>query len=157
MIILKTAYQISCFKFELFFGIFKGFRLFTKRVYVYAYNIINERSFMKKYIVLYHAPVGVMENMEDSTPEERKQQMELWKEWATECGDGLVDIGAPLGANQKVTKQGATAGASSVVGYSVLQAENMEVATEMLQHHPHLQWSDTCEIEVHETLPLPGM
>ena len=28
---------------------------------------------------------------------------------------------------------------------------------EMLKNHPHLEWMDSCEVEVHEAMPLPGM
>jgi hypothetical protein len=26
----------------------------------------------------------------------------------------------------------------------------------LLEGHPHLEWDGTCEIEVHEVMPLPG-
>jgi len=42
------------------------------------------------------------------------------------------------------------------MGYSILQAENMDEAKELLQGHPHLDWNAACEIEVHESLPMPG-
>jgi len=35
--------------------------------------------------------------------------------------------------------------------------ENMEKAVEMLKGHPHLEWADGCEIEVHKSMPMPGM
>ena len=43
-----------------------------------------------------------------------------------------------------------------VVGYSVLQAENMDEAKQLLEGHPHLAWKGACEIEVHEATPGPG-
>lgn len=112
---------------------------------------------MKKFIVLYHAPRGTMENMSKVSPEDSKKGMEAWMMWAKKCGAGLVDLGAPLGNAQKVTKGGASGNSSTVVGYSVLQAESMEEAVLMMDNHPHLAMMDSCEIEVHEALPLPGM
>jgi hypothetical protein len=112
---------------------------------------------MKKFIVLYYAPEGAMDKMANVTPEEAKKGMEPWMAWAERIGSGLVDMGAPLGNGQKVTKDGASASNKGVVGYSVLQAESMDAAVEMLKGHPHLEWMDACEIEVHEALPLPGM
>jgi uncharacterized protein (DUF302 family) len=44
-----------------------------------------------------------------------------------------------------------------VAGYSILQAENLEEAKKLLEGHPHLGWNASCSIEVHETMPLPGM
>lgn len=112
---------------------------------------------MKKYIVLYHAPKGSMENMPKVSPEDMKKNMEPWMVWAKRCGSGLVDLGAPLGMAQKVTSKGASDSASTVVGYSVLQAQNMADAVAMLKDHPHNTWMDSCSIEVHESMPLPGM
>ncbi|MBI4173904.1 MAG: hypothetical protein HY519_04245 [Candidatus Aenigmarchaeota archaeon] len=111
---------------------------------------------MKKYIVIYHAPEGAAKQMENATPEQMQEGMKPWMEWAEKCGSGLVDLGTPLANGQKLTPQGSTPSKRSVVGYSILQAENMEKAKAMLKGHPHLAWAAGCEIEVHEALPLPG-
>jgi len=42
----------------------------------------------------------------------------------------------------------------NVVGYSILQAENIERAVKMLKDHPHLNMDDSCSIEVHESMEL---
>jgi len=111
---------------------------------------------MKKFIVIYYASNEAMEKMKDTDPEERKKSMEKWNEWAKKCGDGLVDMGAPLGNVQRVSKSESSESHGNIVGYSVLQAEGMDQAKEMLNEHPHLGWSDGCEIEVHECMPMPG-
>jgi len=110
---------------------------------------------MKKFIVLYHMSKGAAEKMATASPEDMKKGMEPWMAWATKCGNGLVDIGTPLGNGQKISKSGGMPSNKDVVGYSILQAEDMEAAMEMMQGHPHLEWADGCEIEVHESLPLP--
>ena len=110
---------------------------------------------MKKYIVIYHAPTSGWEQMKDATPEDMKAGMEAWMVWAKSSGDGLVDFGAPLGGGQKITKSGSSPSDKNVVGYSVLQAENMEAEQALLKGHPHLEWAAGCEIEVHESLPPP--
>ena len=46
---------------------------------------------MKKYIVIYHAPMSAMEQMQNTPPEEAKKGMEMWMQWAAKCGDHLVD------------------------------------------------------------------
>jgi hypothetical protein len=43
-----------------------------------------------------------------------------------------------------------------VVGYSVLEAENMEAAQALMRSHPHLEFAAGCEIEVHESLAVPS-
>ena len=110
---------------------------------------------MKKFVVIYHAPASMMELMKDASPEDMRKGMEPWIAWAAKCGDGLVDWGAPLVGGQKLSKSGSSTSDKSVVGYSILQAENIEGAKALLDGHPHLEWTDGCEIEVHETMPLP--
>jgi len=112
---------------------------------------------MKKFIILYHAPKGAMEKMAKVSPEDAKKGMEPWMIWAKKCGTGLVDMGTPLGNGQTVKKNGASRSPSTVIGYSILQADSMDKAVAMLKDHPHLEWMDSCQIEVHETLSLPGM
>lgn len=111
---------------------------------------------MKKFILLYHAPKGMMDMAAQVSPEEAKKGMESWMEWAKKCGSGMVDLGTPLGNAHKVTKTDHGTSESTVVGYSVLQAESWEKLQEMVMEHPHLQWGEGCEVEVHECLPLPG-
>ncbi|OGM96429.1 MAG: hypothetical protein A3B86_03165 [Candidatus Yanofskybacteria bacterium RIFCSPHIGHO2_02_FULL_38_22b] len=112
---------------------------------------------MKKFIVIYHASEDSAQKMASASPEEMKKGMEPWMEWAKKCGSGLVDMGTPLANGQKVTKKGTSLSDKDVVGYSVLQANSMEEAVKMLKEHPHLDWTDGCEIEVHESMSLPGM
>lgn len=112
---------------------------------------------MKKFIVIYHAPMEAAQKMAMATPEEAKKGMEPWMAWAQKIGSGMVDMGTPLGNGMVVTKSGTNPSQKEVVGYSILQANNMDEAVEMLKGHPHLDWVDGCSIEVHEGLPLPGM
>ena len=110
---------------------------------------------MKKFIVIYHAPNSFMEKMKNASPDDHKKGMEAWMVWAKKCGSGLVDFGAPLGNSQMVGKNGSTPSKGDVVGYSVLQAENIKKVVEMLKEHPHLTWAEGCTIEVHEAMPAP--
>ena len=111
---------------------------------------------MKKYIVLYHASGSAMKKMQEIGPEEMKKGMEPWMIWAKKCGRNLVNLGAPLGGGIKLSKTGSEPSKKNVVGYSILQAENIETAKKLLKNHPHLEWTDGCEIEVHEAQPLPN-
>lgn len=95
--------------------------------------------------------------MGNITPEEAKKGMEPWFTWKEKVGDGMVDMGTPLGNGMKVTKDGTSPSEKEVVGYSILQANSIDEAVKMLKDHPHLDLVDGCSIEVHESLPLPGM
>jgi hypothetical protein len=111
---------------------------------------------MKKFIVLYHAPLDFMKQMENISPGDKAKGMEAWMQWAKKCGDKLVDMGAPLMNGQQLHPDGTSKPSDkNVVGYSVLQAENLEEAKSLLQGHPHLNWNPTCSIEVHETMSMP--
>ena len=109
---------------------------------------------MKKFIVIYHAPQPAEQNMQ-ADPEQMKGVMEQWMAWQNRCGDAMVDMGTPLSNGQKMSKSGSSASDRQVVGYSILQAEDMEAAKALLQGHPHLDMPGACEIEIHESMPLP--
>ena len=110
---------------------------------------------MPEFIVIYYSPVSAMEKMKNASPEEMKKGMEPWMQWAEKCGAHLIDMGAPLGVGFHIDSSGTGASKTEVSGFSVLQADNMEQAKELLAGHPHLAWTDGCYIEVHEKIPLP--
>lgn len=112
---------------------------------------------MKNFVVIYHAPDDALERMQNTPPEEAKKGMELWMQWAQKCGEHLIDLGAPLTNGVMVDQDGGNARSRrQVCGYSILQADNMDHVMELLRGHPHLSgWDAACEIEVHETMPLP--
>ena len=114
---------------------------------------------MKKYIVMYHADPSSLEKMQSQSKEDMAKGMEMWMAWAQKCGDHMVDLGTPLMGGQKLVVGGGTsASGRNVCGYSILQAKSMEQALGLLEGHPHNSgWDDSCEIEVHESMPLPGM
>jgi len=112
---------------------------------------------MKKYIVLYTAPIEASAQMAQVPKEEQAKGMELWMQWAKKCGDKLVDLGSPLAGGQKLSPSGSTSSDLNIAGYSILEAEDMEDAKKLLEGHPHLGWNAACTIEVYETMPIPGM
>jgi hypothetical protein len=112
---------------------------------------------MAKFMVIYHAPASATEAMANVTPEQMAEGMKPWMAWAERCGPALVDMGNPLAGGQTVTKSGTKASGRQVAGYSVLEAADMAAALKLVEGHPHLEWADGCEIEVHEEMPMPGM
>lgn len=117
----------------------------------------HKQKAMKKFLVTYHTPVSVMEQMGEPTPEEMEKGMEPWMAWAAKCGDQLVDLGCPLMGGEKILPGGGVEPSTrQVTGYSFLQAGSLEEAKALLDGHPHLSWNAECEIEIHECMPLPG-
>lgn len=110
---------------------------------------------MKKYIVIYHAPIEAMAEMANATPEQKEEGMKPWFAWKDSVGDKLVDFGSPLMGGQRLTPDGnALSSTKEVTGYSILQADDMEEAKQLLSGHPHLQWTGGCDIEVHECVEM---
>ena len=113
---------------------------------------------MKKFVITYSAPIDAAWKTAESSPEEMEEGMKAWMAWAQKCGDKLVDFGTPLGNGVTLGPGGSSVNSESkIIGYSILQAESLEEARELLRDHPHLDWNAACEIEVHESLPAPGM
>ena len=114
---------------------------------------------MKKFLVLYHAPIDAMAQMANVPADQQAKGMEAWMQWAQRCGDKLVEMGSPLMNGQQIKPDGSVASSNKqIAGYSILQAENMDEAKSLLQGHPHIGgWSQDATIEVHETMALPGM
>ena len=112
---------------------------------------------MGRYIVSYHAPMAVAERFAQATPEEAAKGVQLWVDWAERIGSALVDPGKPLGNAVKVTTTGITKTDSRVIGMSILRADSMDGALEMVKDHHHLRWAEECEIVVHEEMSIPEM
>jgi hypothetical protein len=112
---------------------------------------------MKKFIVTYLAPIDAAWKTAESTQEDMEKGMEAWMKWAEKCGNKLVDFGTPLGNGVTLGPGGSSVSSGSkIIGYSILQADSMEEATDLLKDHPHLDWNAACEIELHESLAVPG-
>ncbi|MGW4121628.1 hypothetical protein [Nocardia sp. NPDC004711] len=112
---------------------------------------------MKRYIVLYLAPLSVAERFAQATPAEAVKGMQLWADWSNRIGAGLVDAGKPLGNARRITPTGTTETDSGVIGMSILQATCMDEALEMVGDHHHLHWAEQCEIVVLEEQPIPEL
>ena len=110
---------------------------------------------MKKYMVLYHAPAEAFEGMADMTEEQKMEGMKPCMEWKDKVEDNVIDFGSPLMMGRTVLPDGSSVESiRQVAGYSILQAESMDEAQELLMGHPHLAWHGGCEIELHEMAPM---
>jgi hypothetical protein len=107
---------------------------------------------LKKFMVLYMAPVSAEVQMNVS-PEEMKKGMDTWNAWYKKCGKAIVDMGAPLGKGACLDKKGSAKGQTQVTGYTIIQAKDMEAAKAMLIDHPHFMLPKA-SIEVLEIMPM---
>jgi len=111
---------------------------------------------MKKFLVLYKAPLASFEQMMQATPEQQKAGMDAWMAWSQKAGSSIVDMGAPLGKSLRVTPSGASPTKNDLGGYSILQAESKEALAATMKDHPHFMMGDG-SIEIVEVMPVPGM
>src|SRR5690349_7429453 len=112
---------------------------------------------MNRYIVLYYAPLSVAARFAQATPEEAMTGLKLWIDWAEKLGPAVLDPGKPLGNAITVTKAGSTKTDSKIIGMSIVQANSMDAAQEMVKDHHHLHWADQCEIVVLEEMAIPEL
>lgn len=111
---------------------------------------------MKKFIALYMAPIEEFDKIMKSTPEEMKKGMDDWNKWADSHKENIADLGAPLGKNKRVTKDGVSSTRNEIGGFSIIQAESHEVAADIFKDSPHLTIPGAY-IDVLEWVQMPGM
>ena len=110
---------------------------------------------MPDFVAIYYAPQSVREQAQSMSAEDMQAGMAAWGEWAKECGESLTFPGSALMSGLRLTPSGSSPRDSDVIGYSVLQADDMEAAVALLEGHPHLAWGNGCEIEVFQAMRMP--
>ena len=112
---------------------------------------------MKKFIALYMAPIGAFdEMMKNPDPQRMKEMNDGWMGWVKAHEKSFVDVGAPAGKNKRVTKDGVKDVRNEVTGYSIVQADSHQAATEMFKDNPMLAYPGAY-VEVIEWMEMPGM
>jgi hypothetical protein len=101
---------------------------------------------MPKYIIAAHG------GKEFKNPEEEAEYKEKMMEWYNGIVEAIVDPGAPL-LNSKIVKSSGVSdgGESRLTGYSMIIAESMEDALELVKGCPHL---DIGTMEVAEVMEM---
>ncbi|MEE9454203.1 MAG: hypothetical protein V3V13_07465 [Paracoccaceae bacterium] len=106
---------------------------------------------MAQYIIAYRG--GAM----PKTPEEGAAGMAKWKAWAVDLGEAIVNPGTPLGKSMIVSAQGVSddAGPDALMGYTIVEAENMDAALEMAKICPHIDM-EGATLEVAQLMQMGG-
>jgi hypothetical protein len=113
---------------------------------------------MKKFLVLYLAPVRVVDAWK-ATPAEKRQadeqkMMNEWRTWMGAHARMFADPGAGVGKTRRVTAQGAAETRNDVMLYAIVEAESQDAAAQAFVGHPHLQIPES-SIEIMEIHALP--
>lgn len=97
---------------------------------------------MPQYIMTY------LGGEQPATPEEGKQHFAKYKEWLSSLGDASVSPANPLKDTRTVNPDGTvtTGGATSMSGYTIVEAESMEAALELAKSCPFLDIGGSLEV-----------
>ena len=98
---------------------------------------------MSKFLVLYLAPVSVLEDWKKTDPGTRKAAEEKmqgeWKKWMSDHAKMFADAGAGVGKTKRVSGQGVSDARNEIMLYAIVEAESHETAAKAFENHPHLQ------------------
>ncbi|MHC8509924.1 MAG: YciI family protein [Rhodospirillales bacterium] len=105
---------------------------------------------MPQFMVAYHGG-GAPKSEEDG-----KDLIAKMHAWMKDCGDTLADPGNPVGKSKTVSASGVEdhGGASPLMAFSVMQADNIDAVVELAQKCPHLKMPGA-SIEIAEIMDLP--
>lgn len=97
---------------------------------------------MSEFIFTYHG------GKKPSSPEEGAELMKKWKAWEEDLGSALIKPGSPVGKTKLIGSTGLLDQESSnpISGFSILKAENMEQAIQLLKTCPHMELDGTLEV-----------
>jgi hypothetical protein len=91
----------------------------------------------------------------DATPEQGAARMAAFGAWMDKVGEALVDVGSPFGSSTSVRDDGAEGPAGELIGYTIVEADDLATAKAMTDGLPFLAGSDgTCAVEIFELLPI---
>jgi hypothetical protein len=102
---------------------------------------------MPKFLITYH---GAREM--PPTAEARDQMMSAFMAWAGGVGDHMVDPGSPLGASRVISsagdadEHGDSEGPGEILGYTILTADTLDEAAELVRSHPFLSRGGTLRV-----------
>ena len=99
---------------------------------------------------------GEATDMEDMTEEEAGAVMAKWAAWMQKVGSALTDLGTPFGPGSSLVDDGSTGNATSLTGYSIVEADSMNGARALADGHPYLSdGQGNYAIDIYELLPVP--
>jgi hypothetical protein len=87
------------------------------------------------------------------TDAEREAAMAAWGQWFGKLGPAVVEPGNPVGPSASVSASGSNGAAQSgLTGYSVIAADSLDAATDLVKDCPVL--ASGGKVDVYETIPV---
>lgn len=107
---------------------------------------------MAKFIYLYRGPATPVS---DRTPEQDAERMAAFGAWMEKVGTALADVGSPFGSSASVRDDGTEGTAGDLIGYTIVEADNLAAAKALTNGLPFLSGSDgKCAVEIFELLSM---
>ena len=107
---------------------------------------------MAKFMYLYRGPATPMSNV---TSEPTAERMAAFGAWMRKVGAALVDVGSPFGSSASVRDDGTEGTAGDLIGYTIVEADDLSAAKALTDGLPFLSNSDgKFAVEIFELLPI---
>ena len=91
----------------------------------------------------------------DLTPEQQSERNAAFGAWMEKVGAALVDVGSPFGTSASVRDDGTEGTAGGLIGYSIVEADDLATAKSLTDGLPFLSGGDgKCAVEIFELLPM---
>jgi len=108
---------------------------------------------MSRFMMIYK---GEATDMADMTEEQAAGVMAKWATWMQKVGPALVDLGTPFGPGASVVDDGSAGTASSLNGYSIVEAASLDAAVALADGHPYLsEGKADYAVDIFELMPVP--
>ena len=104
---------------------------------------------MPKFIYLYRGAAPTL------TPEQGAERAAAFGTWIEKIGTALVDVGSPFGRSASVRDDGTEGTAGDLIGYTIVEANDLATAKALIAGLPFLSGSDgKSAVEIFELLPM---
>lgn len=108
---------------------------------------------MAKYMMIYRGEATDLSTMSE---DEASAVLGGWQTWMEKVGPALVDLGSPFGEGTAVIDDGTSGPASSLSGYSIVEAGHLSEAAALADGHPFLsEGRGRFAIDLFEMMPVP--
>jgi hypothetical protein len=97
----------------------------------------------------------------DALPEAQRRAKEhegiaAWHAWVEKHQGAIVEMGGPLGATKKVSREGVHDTSNPMGAFTVIRAQSHEAAAKLFVNHPHFAIFPGESVEIMPVLPIPG-
>lgn len=104
---------------------------------------------MAKFMYLYRGSAAEL------TPEQGAERMKAFGAWIEKVGPALVDGGSPFGSSASIRDDGTEGTAGDLIGYTIVEAEDLAAAKALTEGLPFLSDSDGQQaVEIFELMPM---